>query len=93
MPSFLAQLIVLALALTLDLLLGDPPKCSHPVAWMARLIGWVELMEVDDAFQARAQLLRRGTLVRDCECRHASPGGKSPLDRRLAQSLGGRGWP
>lgn len=32
--------IVLALALSLDLLFGEPPNRWHPVAWVGRLLGW-----------------------------------------------------
>ncbi len=33
---------VMALALALDLLVGEPPERWHPVAWMGRLVAWWE---------------------------------------------------
>ena len=36
-------IIVLVLAVALDMALGDPPNAVHPVAWMGRLISFMEL--------------------------------------------------
>jgi adenosylcobinamide-phosphate synthase len=33
--------LVLMVAITLDILFGDPPNRYHPVAWMGKLIGWL----------------------------------------------------
>jgi adenosylcobinamide-phosphate synthase len=33
---------VLALAVIIDLALGDPPNAAHPVAWMGKAISWME---------------------------------------------------
>jgi len=33
--------LILPIALTIDLLFGDPPNRYHPVAWMGSLIGWL----------------------------------------------------
>jgi len=35
-------LLILALALILDFTLGDPPNALHPVAWMGRVISFLE---------------------------------------------------
>ena len=35
-------MLMLLLALTLDLLFGDPPNAFHPVAWMGKVIGLLE---------------------------------------------------
>jgi adenosylcobinamide-phosphate synthase len=37
-----AELAVLALAVALDLVLGEPPAGLHPVVWMGRLLGFLE---------------------------------------------------
>jgi len=36
------QLPVLALAVTIDRVFGEPPTELHPVVWLGRLIGWLE---------------------------------------------------
>ncbi len=33
---------IIALAVAIDLALGDPPNALHPVAWMGKIIGWLE---------------------------------------------------
>jgi adenosylcobinamide-phosphate synthase len=33
---------MIALAVAIDLALGDPPNAAHPVAWMGKIIGWLE---------------------------------------------------
>jgi adenosylcobinamide-phosphate synthase len=35
-------ILILALAIVLDLALGDPPNAVHPVAWMGRVISFLE---------------------------------------------------
>ncbi|MFC1970495.1 cobalamin biosynthesis protein [Chloroflexota bacterium] len=35
-------ILILALALALDLALGDPPNAIHPVAWMGKVISFLE---------------------------------------------------
>jgi adenosylcobinamide-phosphate synthase len=35
-------LLILATAVVIDLALGDPPDALHPVAWMGKVIGWLE---------------------------------------------------
>ncbi|MFH1646724.1 MAG: cobalamin biosynthesis protein, partial [Chloroflexota bacterium] len=35
-------LLVLALAVAIDLALGDPPNAFHPVAWMGRVVSRLE---------------------------------------------------
>lgn len=34
--------VMLALAIVMDLLLGEPPAAIHPVVWMGRWIHWWE---------------------------------------------------
>jgi len=38
----LESLLVLLLAIAIDLALGDPPDIAHPVAWMGKIISWLE---------------------------------------------------
>ncbi|MHB9004054.1 MAG: adenosylcobinamide-phosphate synthase CbiB, partial [Coriobacteriia bacterium] len=38
----MGRALAIGLALSLDLLLGDPPNRFHPVAWLGSLIGFVE---------------------------------------------------
>ncbi len=33
---------IIALAVAIDIALGDPPNALHPVAWMGRVISWLE---------------------------------------------------
>ena len=35
-------ILILALAVVLDLALGDPPDVVHPVAWMGKTISFLE---------------------------------------------------
>ena len=35
-------ILILALATALDLALGDPPNAIHPVAWMGKVISFLE---------------------------------------------------
>ena len=35
-------LLILFLAIIIDLALGDPPNALHPVAWMGKVIAWLE---------------------------------------------------
>ena len=34
------KIVVLLIALTLDLIFGEPPNAWHPVAWLGKLISW-----------------------------------------------------
>jgi adenosylcobinamide-phosphate synthase len=34
------KIVVLLIALTLDLIFGEPPNAWHPVAWLGKLIAW-----------------------------------------------------
>jgi len=34
-------IVIIALAVAIDLALGDPPNTLHPVAWMGKVIGWL----------------------------------------------------
>lgn len=36
------EIIIIALAVAIDLALGDPPDAAHPVAWMGRVISFLE---------------------------------------------------
>jgi adenosylcobinamide-phosphate synthase len=36
------KLLILALALTVDILLGEPPKKIHPTVWMGKFIAFIE---------------------------------------------------
>lgn len=36
------SVLVLAVAIVMDVLLGEPPNAVHPVVWMGRWIGWGE---------------------------------------------------
>jgi adenosylcobinamide-phosphate synthase len=34
------KIVILVIALTLDLIFGEPPNAWHPVAWLGKLISW-----------------------------------------------------
>src|SRR4030042_2888721 len=34
------KIVILLIALTLDLICGEPPNTGHPVAWLGKLISW-----------------------------------------------------
>src|SRR4030042_10611 len=34
------KIVILLIALTLDLIFGEPPNTGHPVAWLGKLISW-----------------------------------------------------
>jgi adenosylcobinamide-phosphate synthase len=36
----MGKIIILLIALTLDLIFGEPPNTWHPVAWLGKLISW-----------------------------------------------------
>jgi adenosylcobinamide-phosphate synthase len=38
----MGMIFILVPAIALDLLLGDPPNFIHPVAWMGKIISWLE---------------------------------------------------
>lgn len=42
----MAVLLIFSLALIIDLVLGDPPNSLHPVAWMGRVISYLERVTI-----------------------------------------------
>ena len=39
-------LLILAIALAIDLVLGEPPRIIHPVVWMGKVISFLEARDI-----------------------------------------------
>jgi adenosylcobinamide-phosphate synthase len=55
------DLLIIALAVIIDLAIGDPPSAFHPVAWLGRLIGALE--KIGPGMKSKAGQFIFGTLL------------------------------
>lgn len=51
--SFQELLLLVAAAIVIDFVIGDPPWPTHPVIWMGRWIRWQEKLLMSDQLRAR----------------------------------------